>query len=73
MRSTASNALHLRHGNVHQDDVGLGAVILRDGRQPVARFAGDFSAEQLHHLDNVFAREDGVVHYEIADGLAVFS
>src|SRR6266853_3018356 len=67
------DAFHLRHGNVHEHDVRLGAAVLRDGGKAVAGFAGNFAAEELYHLDDVLAREHRVVHHEIADGLVVFS
>ena len=66
------NSFHLWHGDVHQHDVRLAAVIFRDRRQPVACFPGHFPAELLDHLDQVFAGEDGVVHHQIADRLLVF-
>jgi len=43
---------------------GFTRLNFRDGRQPVARFAGHFAAELLDHLDEVLAREDGIVHHE---------
>ena len=67
------DAFHLRHGDVHEHDVGLGAVELRDGGQAVAGFTGHFPAEHLDHLDEIFAGEYGVVHYKVADGLIVFA
>ncbi len=66
------DAFHLRHGDVHEHDVRLGAVELGDGGETITGFAGNFSAEELYHLDDVLAREDRVVHHEIADGLIVF-
>src|SRR5215469_9622379 len=67
------DALHLRHGDVHKHDIGLGAVVFRNGRQAVAGFTRYFAAELLNHLDQVLAGEDGVVHHQIADRLLVFS
>ncbi len=67
------NALHLGHGDVHENDVGLDAVELGNGREAVARFAGDFTAEDLDHLHDVLAGEDGIVHHEITDRLLVLA
>src|SRR5437879_2682966 len=66
------DALHLWHCDVHQDDIRLRAVVLSDSRQAVAGFAGNFAAEELHHLDDILSREDRVVHNEIADRLVIF-
>src|SRR5882724_3334559 len=66
------DAFHLRHGNVHQDDIRLRAVLLSDSRQAVTGFAGNVAAEELHHLDDILSREDRVVHNEIADRLVIF-
>src|SRR5205807_8621998 len=67
------DAFHLRHGDVHEHDVRLDAVVFGDGGQPVAGFAGQLAAEHLDHFDEVLAREDGIVHYQVADRLIVFS
>ena len=67
------DAFHLRHGDVHEHDVGLGAIELRDGCEAIAGFPGDFAAEHLNHLDDVLASEDGVVHHQVANRLIVFS
>jgi len=58
------NALHLGHGDVHQDDVGFDAVEFGDGGKAVAGFTGNFAAEKLDHFHDVLAREDGIVHHE---------
>jgi hypothetical protein len=67
------NTLHLRHGDVHEYDIGAGAVEFRDGGEAVAGFAGDLAAAHLNHLHEIFAREYGIVHHQIADGLIVFA
>ena len=67
------DAFHLRHGNVHEHDVRLDAVVLRDGGQAVAGFSGQLAAEHLDHFDEVLSREDRIVHHEVADRLTVFS
>ena len=54
--------LHLRHRDVHQHDVGVGAVIFGDRRQTVARLAGYLPTEGLDHAGQIPAREDGVIH-----------
>src|SRR5258708_30483918 len=66
------NAFHLRHGDVHEHDVRLGAVEFGDGGEAVTGFARDFAAEELHHFDDVLPGEDRIVHHQISDGLAVF-
>ena len=39
------DAFHLRHGDVHEHDIRLGAIKLRDGGESVAGFSRDFAAE----------------------------
>jgi len=67
------DALHLRHGDVHEHDVRRGALELGDGSEAVTGFTGNFAAEDFDHLDDVLAREDRIIHDEIADGLVVFA
>src|ERR1700688_4619181 len=67
------NAFHLRHGDVHQDDIRLGTVELGDGGETVASLARHFPAESLDHFDEVLAREYGVVYHQVADGFIVFA
>src|SRR5260370_8881454 len=45
------NALHLGHGDVHENDVGLGAVELGNGREAIPLFPDDSTAE---HPDTLF-------------------
>src|SRR5882762_3283318 len=66
------NAFHLRHGDVHEHDVRLGAIEFGDGGEAVTGFARDFAAEELHHFNDVLPGEDRIVHHQISDGLAVF-
>src|SRR5208337_2199832 len=47
------DAFHLRHGDVHEDDIGIGAVKLGNGGQTVTGFTRYFAAEELDHLDEV--------------------
>ena len=67
------DAFHLRHGDVHEHDVGLDAVEFGNGGKAIAGFPSQLAAEHFDHLDEVLAREDGIVHHEVADGLMVFS
>src|SRR5271157_516415 len=67
------DALHLRHGDVHEDNIGVGAVELGNGGQTVTGFTRYFAAEELDHLDEVLAGEDRVVHDQVAYGLLVFA
>src|ERR1700683_2341952 len=65
------DALHLRHGDVHQHDIWRGTGVFGDGGQAVARLASHRAAKSLDHFGQAFAREDGVVHDQIADRLLV--
>ena len=67
------DAFHLRHGDVHEHDVGMGAVVFGDGGQAVSGFARDLAAESFDHAGQILAREDGVVHDQVADWLPVFA
>src|ERR1700683_2150509 len=63
---------HLRHRYVHQKDIRLGASVFGDGRAAIARFADYLSAEGFDHFREALSREDGIVHDQVAYGLAVF-
>ena len=67
------DAFHLRHGDVHEHDVGIGAIVFGDGGHAVSRFARDLSAEGFDHARQILAGEDGIVHDQIADRLAVLA
>ena len=67
------DAFHLRHGDVHQDDIGFGTVVFGHRRNAVSSFAGQLSAECLNHAGQIFPGEHRVVHYQIADRLPVFA
>jgi len=43
------------------------------GEAVTTGFTGDFSTKELDHLMMFFAREDGIIHDEIANGLVVFA
>src|SRR5204863_7778916 len=64
---------HLRHGYVHQHDVRTSAVVLCNSRAAISRFTRYLSAKRLNHAGQVLARENGIIHYQITDGLAVFA
>ena len=65
------DSLHLRHGDVHQNHVGIRPGVLRNGRTAVASFADNLAAKSAYHLRNGLSREHRIVHDEIANGLAV--
>ena len=65
------DTFHLGHGDVHQDEVRHGAGVFSDGGAAIAGFANDLTAEGFDHLGQAFAREDGIVHDQVAHGLAV--
>src|SRR2546423_4165858 len=67
------DAFHLRHGDIHEHDVRRSALELGDSGEAVTGFTGDFSTKELDHLDDVLAREDGIIHDEIANGFVVFA
>src|SRR5690348_11488157 len=67
------NAFHLRHGDIHEHNIRLQAVIFADGRQYISSFARDLAAKTFHDTAQIFAREDGVVHDQILDRLPVFA
>ena len=58
---------------MNKNDVWLQAVVLGDGSEAIARFAGDLSTELLDHLGDVLAREDGIIHHEEPQWLPVFA
>src|SRR3954469_7437000 len=66
------DAFHLRHRDVHQYHIGTHPIVLGDRGAAVAGLAGYLAAEGFHHLRNVLAREDRVVHDQITQVAAVF-
>src|SRR5579862_5990765 len=67
------NAFHLRHGDVHEHDVRMRAVELADGGQAVPGLSRHLPAKSLDHAGQILAGKHGVVHYQVADRLAVFA
>src|ERR1700732_1190255 len=67
------DSFHLRHGDIHEHDVGPSPVELADGGQPVSGFGRHLSAECLYHAGQVLAGEHGVIHDQIANRLPVFA
>ena len=67
------DAFHLRHGDVHEDDVGFGALVLSNCGAAVAGFPGELSAKRLEQLHNVFSREYRVVNDQVANGFFIFT
>ena len=73
IRALADNALsgldafHLRHGDVHQHDVGLSAAVLGDCGATVASLTGHLTAEGLDHLCQVLACKNRVVNDQVTN------
>src|ERR1051326_9587252 len=67
------NAFHLRHGDVHQHHVRRSAIVFGDCGAAIAGFAHDFAAKSFNHLCDILAREDGIVHHQIADWHAILA
>ena len=67
------NAFHLRHGDIHQNDVGHQPFVLADRRNSVARLADYLSPECFDHPGQVLAGKHGVIHDQIAYRLSVFA
>src|SRR4029077_3487137 len=66
------DAFHLRHGDVHEDDVGIGAGVFGDGSAAVPGFADDLAAERFDHLRETLTCKDRVVNDQVASRLVVF-
>src|SRR5271155_1987558 len=67
------DALHLRHGDIHQYDVGMRALEFADRSQPVTGLGRHLPAETFNHAGEILAREHGIVHDQVADRLAVLT
>src|SRR5229473_5067381 len=67
------DAFHLRHGDIHQNDVGCQPFVLADCRNSVASLADYLSTECFDHSSQVLAGEHGVIHDQIAHRLSVFA
>src|SRR5918995_1622311 len=66
-------AVHLRHGDVHQDDVRLFLATERDGLLAVVGHAHHLNAgQQLYEAGETPGEEPLVVHYRHADDLLDF-
>src|SRR5215469_13236683 len=44
------DALHLRHGDIHQHHVGADAIVFRDRGAAVSGFTGNLATKRFHHL-----------------------
>src|SRR4029077_11828411 len=64
---------HLRHGDVHEYDVGIGAFVFGDSGHTVAGFTRHLAAESFDNTRQVLAGENGIIHYQVADGLTVLA
>src|SRR5579863_6210161 len=64
---------HLWHGDVHEDDIRLEPLVFADSGHAVSGFACDLATECFDHPGQIFAREDGIVHYQVADRLTVLT
>src|SRR5215469_8817916 len=67
------NAFHLRHGDVHEHDVGLQAVIFADGGETVSGFARHLPAKTLDDAAQVLASEYGVVDDQVLHRLTILA
>src|SRR5579883_817262 len=67
------DALHLRHGDIHEHEVWPRAVVFGDGGDSVSRLSGYLAAKRVDHLDQVLTREDRVVHYQEPKGTLLFA
>src|SRR5215471_7124418 len=67
------DAFHLWHGDIHEHDVGIGAVELADGSKAVTGFGCHLPAERFDHAGEIFTGEHGVVYDEVADRLPVLA
>src|ERR1700690_1540982 len=65
--------LHLGHRDVHQHDVRRGALIFGYSGHTVSRFARHLATEGFDHSGQILTREDGIVHYQVADWLTILS
>src|SRR4030095_953808 len=63
----------LRHGDIHEHDVWMSALIFGDGGQSVTSFTRYVPAKAFNHAGQVLAGKDGVVHDQIADWLAILA
>ena len=50
-------AFHLRHSDVHEHHIGLGAIVFGDGRTAITGLTGDGSTEGFDHPGQVLACE----------------
>src|SRR5438045_1391822 len=64
---------HLRHGDIHEHDVRMGAVKLADRGQAVAGLGRNLPAETLDHAGQLLPGKYGIVADQIPDRLPVFA
>src|ERR1035438_1253786 len=67
------NSFHLRHGDIHEHDVGMSAVELADGSQAVPGFSCHLPAKAFNHAGKILAGKHGVVHDQVANRLSVLA
>src|SRR5271169_5559502 len=67
------DSLHLGHGDVHQHDVRCEALVFGYGGHAISGFACDLAPECFDHPGQILAREDGIVHYQVANWLTVLT
>jgi len=67
------DAFHLGHGDIHQDDIWFEAIIFGDRSFAVAGFTDQLAPKGFNNAGQVFSCKDRVVHYQVADRLAIFT
>src|SRR5580700_3745338 len=67
------DTLHLRHGDVHEHDVGMGPVELADGGQPIPGLGRHLPAKTFDHAGQILAGEHGIVDDQVTDRLSVLA
>jgi hypothetical protein len=67
------NAFHLRHGDIHQNDVGAGSVIFGNRGATVTGLACQHSTIGIDDARKILPGKDRVIHHEVADWLVIGS
>ena len=62
---------HLRHGDVHEHNIGIDALVFGNGSHAVAGFTCHLAAKGFYNAGQILAGEDRIVDHQIAHRLTV--
>src|SRR5690242_14955718 len=67
------NPFHYRHGDIHQDEIWLQAVIFRDSRGAISSLTGDLTTKRFDDAGQVLPGKHRIIYYQKADWLPILT